>query len=283
MPSEAKHLTSVRHAPAALGRLLAVMLLAASASGAEPWVDLRIAGPFVCRADFPLSDMEGFFGELAQLQDDLTRHLGIRPPPERIELFLFRDEASYRRYLRAHLPNMPYRRALYIKDGGPGRVLAHRGREFHVDIRHECTHALLHATLPMVPLWLDEGVAEYFELPRSQRAYDNPYLDGVVWAARFGIVPRLENLEKKADFAGMGRNDYRDSWAWVHFMLHGSAAARDELVRFLASIQANAPPGALSQRLARRLPDARREFASHFKRWKRPAHQPLLDQARGGW
>ncbi len=31
----------------------------------------------------------------------------------------------------------------------------------------------------------------------------------------------------------MGSVDYRDSWAWVHFILYGSAEAHAELVGFL--------------------------------------------------
>jgi hypothetical protein len=47
-------------------------------------------------------------------------------------------------------------------------VFAYRGEDFETDLRHECTHALLNAALPVVPLWLDEGLAEYFEvLPQS--------------------------------------------------------------------------------------------------------------------
>jgi len=261
----------MHNASAGLRTLAAALaMVAASVAQAESWADVRVAGPFVCRADFPLGEMDGFFAELAQLQADLTRALGIRPAPEAIELYLFRDEQSYRRWLREHLPEMPYRRAFYYKQGGPGRVLVHRSPDFFVDIRHECTHALLHASLPMVPLWLDEGLAEYFELPPAQRAYDSPYLEGVTWAVRFGLAPRLERLEKEADFAALGRADYRDSWAWVHFMLHGPAEAHGELVRFLADLQTGTPPGLLSQRLAVRLKEPRSQFATHFKHWKRP-------------
>ena len=51
------------------------------------------------------------------------------------------------------------------------------------------------------------------------------------------------------DVGDMGQAQYRDAWAWTHFMLHGSAEARDELIRFLADLQAHSPPGLLSQRL----------------------------------
>lgn len=237
---------------------------------AADWTDTRTAGPFVCRADFALNEMDGLFGDLAQLQDDLIRCLGIPPAAERIELYLFHDQTSYRRYLGQHLPQVPYRRALYVKLDGPGMVFAYRSREFDVDLRHECAHALLHAVLPVVPLWLDEGLAEYFEVPPARRAYDHPHLSGVRWAVRFGLPPKLDALEKKTELSAMGRPEYRGSWAWVHFMIHGSPEAHDTLIAYLRDIRLGDNPGLFSQRLQEHVPDLSRRFSDHFKRWNRP-------------
>lgn len=255
------------HSPALLClTLLSLTVLTRETSAAE-WTDTRIAGPFVCYADFSLTGMEGLFADLAQLQSDLVRSLGIPPAQERIELYLFRDQSSYRAYLSHHLPQIPYRRALYVKLRGPGMVFAYRSRELDIDLRHECTHALLHAVLPMVPLWLDEGLAEYFEVTATQRAFDNPHFSSVRWAVRFGLPPKLANLENKSNLTEMGNSEYRGAWAWVHFMLHGSPEAHDELVRFLEDIQAGTPPGHLSQRLPRRSPNLSQQFSEHFKQW----------------
>jgi hypothetical protein len=127
---------------------------------------------------------------------------------------------------------------------------------------------LLHASLPMVPLWLDEGLAEYFEAPRDERASENPHINAIRWGARLGRVPSIENLEGKETLDDMDRADYRQSWAWTHFMLHGPHEAHDELVRFLADIQASTPPGLLSERLRRRIPDLDSRFADHFRSWR---------------
>jgi hypothetical protein len=235
---------------------------------AQAWTDSRAAGPFVCWADFPLAETEGLLDDLAQLEQDLVASLAVGPAQRPIEVYLFRDQWSYRRFLSRYFPDVPYRRALYVQRGGMATVLAYRSRELAVDLRHECTHALLHATLPIVPLWLDEGLAEYFEVAPSQRAFGCPHLSNVRWAARLGMVSRLENLEKKRTLEEMGGSEYRNAWAWTHFMLHGPSEAHDELVRFLADVQARIPPGLLSDRLKGRLPDLERRFASHFRRWK---------------
>ncbi len=235
----------------------------------EGWVDYREVGVFKCRADFKLDELESLFGHLNQLQVDLMQTLGVRLANEPIELYLLHDYWSYRKFLSRHLPDIPYRRALYIKSQGQGRVYAYKSRQFEVDVRHECTHALLHASLPMVPLWLDEGLAEYFEIAPDKRAFENPHLNSLRWNLRLGIVPKLEKLEKAGDLSEMGRAEYRDAWAWAHFMIHGPVEARHELARFLMDIQGNTPPGLLSERLARRLPNPRAGLSSHFKSWRR--------------
>jgi len=234
---------------------------------AEDWADLRAAGPFVCRADFSLQGSEALLDDLAQLQEDLVRVLGIPAPQEHIEIYLFRNEADYRHYLNKFLSDVPYRRALYIKRGGPGVVLAYASKELATDLRHECTHALLHAVLPMVPLWLDEGLAEFFEVSPQDRPYGSPHLTKVRWNAKFGVKTAIEKLEKKGEVTEMGSAEYRDAWAWVHYMLYGSRDAHGELVLYLRDIAGNVPPGSLGARLAQRIPGLEQEYLSHFRGW----------------
>jgi hypothetical protein len=236
---------------------------------ADGWTDTRVAGPFVCHANFPLGNLAPLIEELAALQSDLVRYLEIPPASETIELCLFSDESSYRAYLSHYLPQVPYRRALYVKIGVRGMVFAFRSREFEVDLRHECTHALLHAALPMVPLWLDEGLAEYFEVPAADRAFRNRHLSTVRLLTPIGLTGHLAGLEKKDDLSELGSSDYRSCWAWVHFMLHGPYAAHDELIRFLGDIRNGSPPGLLSQRLPQRVPNLDHAFSTHFRSWKR--------------
>ena len=206
--------------------------------------------------------------QMATLQQDLTKDLRIAPASEPIHLFLFERKSTYEDYLALHFPGVPYRRALFIKERGPGMVFAYLSTDFETDVRHESTHALLHATLPLVPLWLDEGLAEYFEEPASERADNSPHLSKVTWAARFGQTPDLAELEQIGSLASMGATQYRHAWAWVHFMLHGPAEAHDELVSFLSAIQSYSPPGVLSDRLRQRIPDLDERFREHFRTWK---------------
>jgi len=245
--------------------LLVTLLVCRTVSAAE-WPDVRAVGPFVCRADFALDQQQGMLNELAELQTELVQTLEIAPAQAAIEVYLFHDEDTYRHYLKRIYPTLPFRRAFFIKEHGRCRVFAFNSSQFEADLRHECTHALLHAALPTVPLWLDEGLATYFEVPAANRLNKAPNFSGVLWNARFGIVPGIERLETIDDAAAMGKAEYRDSWAWVHFMCNGPSAAHAELVGYLQDLAAQKPPGLLSERLARRVPSLATEFKDSFKR-----------------
>jgi hypothetical protein len=251
------------------------LLAARTATAIDPppdtsrWIDSRQAGQFVCRADFALSGYEGLFPQLEQIQADLVRSLGIPAPHEQVELYLLHDQATYRQYLHTRYPQVPDRRALFVKGRGPGQVYAYRSDQLPTDVRHEGTHGLLHASLPTVPLWLDEGLAEFFEVPPERRAYDNPHLSELKWNLRLSGAPHLKPLEMKTDVSEMTAADYRHAWAWVHFMLYGSKDAHAELVRYMADLHAGKPAGQLSHRLERHVPDCEQRLVKHFKNWKR--------------
>jgi hypothetical protein len=229
------------------------------------WPDERQVGPFSCHADFSLAGHQSLLDELDRLQEDLVQSLGAGETREPVHLFLFQAKTTYQAYLKQYFPRVPYRRALYMKARGPGMVFAYQGADFAIDVRHECTHALLHAWLPSVPLWLDEGLAEYFEVSRDERAAANPHLTAVRQQIRDGKLLRLEELEAIDALDEMGKDEYRDAWACIHFALHGPPEAREELLRFLAELESGGEPGKLSERLRRRIPDLDRRVAEHFR------------------
>lgn len=247
-----------------------VVILSAqrASSAADRWPDERTAGQFVCHADFSLDGYGELVAELARLQRDLTDMLGVPATREPIHLFLFAKQSTYEQYLKRYFPNVPYRRALFIKGRGPGMVFAHLNDGFEVDVRHESTHALLHAALPAVPFWLDEGLAEYFEERPAERAFDNPHLKKLRWDLLFRSVDSLDELARIRDLKDMGRSEYRHSWAWVHFLLHGPGEAREELLGYLSDVHNGVPTRPLDDRLRRRLPDLDGKLADHFGAWK---------------
>jgi hypothetical protein len=215
-------------------------------------------------ADFPLLPNSPLVQDALDLQQSIPQVLTLNPHEEPIYLYLFSDEPTYHGYLKQYFPGVPYRRALYIKQQGPGMVFAYSNREIAIDVRHETTHAVLHALLPMVPLWLDEGLAEYFEVPASDRLYGNPHLKTVQRYVRWRRPAPLERLEAAERLDQMNRQEYREAWAWIHFLLHGPEPVTEEFRRYLADIHGHVPPGQLSRRLQQQIPDLARSYTEHF-------------------
>jgi hypothetical protein len=231
------------------------------------WRDTVVLPPFICRAEFSLAEQAWLKDELTRLWTDVRGTLALEPPRRTIDIYLFGDVTTYRRYLETWMPGVPYRRALFVDAGRCGQVFAYLNRELAVDLRHEVTHALLHAELHNLPLWLDEGLAEYFEAPQPRRTWRHAHLAGIDENLRQGLVPRLAALEQLHALGEMGPDEYRDAWGWVHFLLHGPEPVHAELRHYLDNLRAGRTTPALSTRLESRLPDVEAQFATYYRQW----------------
>lgn len=242
-------------------------MLLGSPSVRADWVDERTVDLFEVRSEFPLADRASrmILAELPQLRRDVESLLGLNADGPPIEVNLFASRRSYQKFLAVRVPEGASRVALYVQGTDRGRVYVYRRDGFEVDVRHECTHALLHNALPYVPMWLDEGFAEYFEMPPDKRAAKHPHLRSVRLAMLLRWNPSLTKLESLEHLNDMDAGDYRDSWAWVHFMLHGPPAARQTLSNYLYDVRMGNPAGLLSERLAAELSDPQRQLARHFR------------------
>jgi len=243
----------------------APLLFARHASAEPAWVDQRQVGPFVCQADFPLVNHPSLLAELAPLEQELRRVLALQPCRTPVYLHLLANEERHKAYLSERFPGVPYRRALFVKQHGRASVFAFLHDELADDVRHECTHALLHADLPMVPLWLDEGLAEYFEVARENRFRKHPHLRALRWDLRLGMIPDMAELESRRKLEDLTARDYRYAWAWTHYLLHGPVAAHAELIAFLSDIRRHTAPGLLSDRLAQVVPEPAERLVNHIK------------------
>ncbi len=203
-------------------------------------------GPFIARADFDLTPLEPALAELDALAADLTRTFRLPTPREKVVVRIFRDEAAWREYSKREFPTTPYRRALYDRknylfdrDGANGRVYLCVNPLFENDLRHEGTHAFLSAAIGRsVPIWLDEGIAEYFEAPKETRLTNETWRPRTVERLRNGEFSSLESLEKLTGMADITRAKYGDSWAWVCWLLNGPESVRDVAPQYLNDLAA---------------------------------------------
>ncbi len=236
------------------------------------WASQKQVGRFHIHSDFVLPDSEPLLGELSSISGEVCHMLAIPHDDQPIHVVLFANAKEYSRYIKCYFPTVPDRRALYIQHRGPGMLFAHWHSDVKVDIRHEVVHGLLNSQSGPLPLWLDEGLAEYFEVGEANRMYSNPHLRQVLEGTLRDYVPALEDLERLITLEQLDSNKYQDSWAWVHFLLHRRAETRQLLVQHLTQIRGSSGTIPLSRLVANSVPNWRSEFKEHFKALA--AHKP---------
>lgn len=219
---------------------------------------------FSVHSDFCIADEATLTKTLQHLRGDIADLLQLPVQTETIHVVLFGSSAEYIRYMQHYFPAIIQRRAIYLRDRGPGMLFTSWHDEIETDLRHEATHALLNQSGSQTPLWLDEGLAEYFEVPRENRYAGNPYLESVAERARCGLIPSLEELEDITQESDFQDSHYRDSWAWVHLLLHRRQPTRQLLLDFLSRARNQVPQPALSRQLTQVLEDPFLEFQLHF-------------------
>jgi hypothetical protein len=222
---------------------------------------------FVFYSDTPLKPNAPLFAELGQLRDQLFRDLQLPPSNTVVQVYLFDDQDRYERYMRYRYPELPKRRAFFVAHpgvpGGPRELLVFTfwGDHLRQDLRHELTHALVNSVLKDVPLWLDEGLAEYYELPPDRDGLNALHIDAF---RRGEVVPDLAVLERLDQVPQMGRAQYQEAWAWVHLMLRASPAGRQVLLTYLQQLRGPDPAGPLLPRLRAVYPEPNTALVHHL-------------------
>jgi hypothetical protein len=243
-----------------------------AAPAAPPGKHATRRGAYVFYTDFELDPDDPLFAELEALPDRVFGELRLPPGNTVIQVFLFDTQERYERYMFApkerggRYPHLPTRRAYFITEPRVGggdelKVFTWMGDHLWTDLRHELTHALLRGPLRDVPLWLDEGLAGYFELPPGNGGVNPHHLETL---RRGPFRPDLARLEGLADVRQMEKPEYREAWAWVHLMLRGDPAARKVLHEYLQALRTNPQPGPLLPRLREAVGDPEAALARHL-------------------
>ena len=190
---------------------------------AEKSPEERKLGPFLCHADFSLEGQKKLLAEIQSLQQDIATILGNAAAAGEHPPVSLREAGDLRSLPEAILPACPAQASPVYQGARAGNGLRRiQGNRFEIDVRHESTHALLHASFETVPLWLDEGIAEYFEVRRGTSGLPKTH----TWppsAPCSGKAPRRgwRRWKESPTSRTWGADEYRDAWAWVHFMIHG--------------------------------------------------------------
>lgn len=247
---------------------------AGTAADARPTVHTTRVGRYVFHTDFEFDAKSSLLRELEELPDQIESTLQVPASDSLIQIFLFDREEKYHAFLRAKDPKLPLRSAYFFAEPGRGlgsppelHVYTWQSDRLKIDLRHELTHALLHGTLKTVPLWLDEGLAGYFEQPPANGGVNVAHLEALRSPEAGGrFRADLARLEKLKSVDQMGRPEYQEAWAWVHFMLHGDAKTRQVLLAHLQALRTTATPGLLLPKLEAAVGDVNPLLTSHLLR-----------------
>jgi tetratricopeptide (TPR) repeat protein len=193
-------------------------------------------------------DLERLRDALSQLSPGLTLS---SPIPTYI--FVFRDAPSFQAYQRTY-NGKPLDSGGYFLGRQLANYVAINGDqhgEERVVIYHEYLHYLMHNNFASFPLWLNEGLAEYystFQVAKDEARIGQPITEHVFWLRQHTFIP-LATLfavnERSPEYNESSRRGgfYAESWALVHYLISGSPERRQQAAEYLRLLQAGTPPG----------------------------------------
>jgi hypothetical protein len=212
------------------------------------------AGQLVIHADFPVAGKHRLVRELDALRVDVSQELGLPVSDEPVHLYLFENTDRYDAFVARHYPAFPARRAFFVETDTTLSVFAAWQDRIAEDLRHETTHGYVHAVVPAVPLWLDEGVAEFFETPKVDHGLHRGHVAHLAGRLLEGTWrPDLARLEAIASAGDMSQDHYAEAWCWVHWLLRTTPERRKLLQDYLADVRRDPETPPLSVRLKHEL------------------------------
>jgi hypothetical protein len=266
--------------------LMGVAGLAMGGCAAHPWTP-RLTLParytvlrdqLAIHSDFPLAANHRLVTELVAVRADLRHRLGIPSSEEPILIYLFENADELNGFVHLYHPEFPARRAFFLETDTRLQIYAQWGDRIGEDLRHEVTHGYLHASVPNLPLWLDEGIAEYYEVPRSTGGMNRTDLECLATGLeRRQWRPDLARMEHLEPTHEMTQEEYSEAWAWVHFLLETRREHRMVLREYLEDLRRFGSAEPLAVRLQGLVSDPERALIAYVGSLAAGAQQPAGD------
>jgi hypothetical protein len=211
-------------------------------------------GPFLIYSSTPIPADSPSVRCLRSLETDLVSKLDYHARADEgpVEIYVLSDRNAFEHFLRFYFPELPQRRAFFLAQGSRRVVYTYLSNRLDEDLRHEATHALVRGCYGDLPLWLDEGLAEYFETQSGANEAQHEHLARIPDDLKHGWAPDLPRLESLTDIHQMTPRDYREAWAWVHLMLSSGPPVDSLLVNYLDEGRNGTRKSTLSQLLTAR-------------------------------
>ena len=203
--------------------------------------------------------------KLKQLPLRLSKVYGSPAIVRAVNVLIFPDRQQYFSHLEKTLPKAPRRNSLFIVRSGQPTILVVQGATLLQDLTHEAVHSLNHLTFrnTSMPLWMDEGLAEWAEDSVEQQSRIHGKALRQLLGGQRMLLPEpisLASLEKIKSTTRADAVDYAASWAWCRFLLSQNYGCRGIWNRYLQDIRGGQQAGRLSHRLALAVPDYEQRF-----------------------
>jgi tetratricopeptide (TPR) repeat protein len=209
------------------------------------WVEVRTAH-FVVASDAGEGAARGVatdFEQIRALFHATFPELRV-DPPQPIRIVVTRDEATMRMITPDEWggPEHVHPSGVFHSDGEKDYIVLRLDAEgttaFHTSY-HEYTHSLMHLNFSRLPLWVREGVAEFFgnSLLSGERATTGTVDRGHVYVLSKNEWLPMETLFQVSETSPFyNERDpasvfYAESWATVHYLLLDPEARRADLFK----------------------------------------------------
>jgi hypothetical protein len=242
--------------------------LAAARAKAPAGFTVVAAPPFVVIGDEPPDRVRARAAHtVGWAVEKLRADFFGRDPDAQLDVWLFRDDASYRKWARSLFgddPDTPYgyfspnHHALVMNIATGGGTLV-----------HEIVHPYMDANFPARPPWLNEGLGSLYEQAAERDGHiiglPNWRLPGLQRAIRAGKVPPFEWLMglSEDDFYKRDRGTNYAQARYLLYYLQEKGLLRDYFRRFVANHERD-PSGVQTLRAVL----GERDLAAFQKRWE---------------
>jgi tetratricopeptide repeat protein/uncharacterized protein DUF1570 len=229
--------------------LSALLVIGAPAVAAAKWTRIRTEH-FVFVGDASEGEIRRVAQKLDQFREVLRRVLpgnGTRSPVPTI-VIVFRNNAAFEPY-KPHFQGHSIKVSGYFQPGEDANYMAVNAEDtddaFNV-IFHEYTHFVVSNSAGIVPVWVNEGLAEVYATFQERNGGKSAML-GMANLEHVGLL-RASVLMPLRDLMAVDHNSpvynegnrrnvfYAESWAVMHYLMFGNTTRAQQLRGFLASL-----------------------------------------------
>lgn len=166
-------------------------------------------------------------------------------------VYVFRNSSSFAPYRDAALGRKADISGLFLGNEQVNFILLDADAPGGIDrvVFHELTHYFVKNTLAGLPLWFNEGIAEYystFSAHNDSVDLGIPVKDHVLWLRDQPLIPlaqlfAMDTNDKDYNEGTRQGVFYAESWALMHYLLAGNPQRHDQLPKFLGLLNEKQP------------------------------------------